>query len=348
VFGVGLPDKQYADDGQRNAFFTRATSELAAEPGVSGVGLVLFVPPSPSQFDLSFEVGGRPPVKPADQPVMEIRIADPAYFRVMGIAVRRGRLFTEGDRAGTTPVMLITESAAHKFFAGEDSLGKHIVIGWRRNNKRVEGDVVGVVADVKSFGMDQDAPAQLYLPLAQAPETSMAFVVRTVVDPESMFGTVRAAMHRVDPNLPVSKLETLASHVDNSTAERRFYMLLLALFASIALTLAAVGIFGVLSFLVAQRTREIGIRVALGADRGSVVGMVLRQTFILAGAGAVVGTLAGIGLTGAMATMLFDVKPTDPLTYAAVDATLLAVAALAAWVPTRRAVQIDPTVALRE
>jgi putative ABC transport system permease protein len=155
-------------------------------------------------------------------------------------------------------------------------------------------------------------------------------------------------MHGVDPTLPLARIETLATHVDRSIAERRFYMLLLGLFSSVALVLAAVGIFGVLSFLVAHRTREIGIRIALGADRGAVVGMVLKQTVALAGAGAVIGTLAGLGLTGAMTTMLFDVRPTDPLTYVVVDATLLAVAVLAAWVPTRRAVQIDPTAALRE
>ncbi len=348
MFRVGLPSARYPDDAARVAFFDRATSELAATPGAAGVGVVFFVPPTPPTFNLSFTVSGRPPLKPSEQPAMEVRIADPNYFRLMGIAIHRGRSFLDTDRLGTTPVLVITESAAHKFFANEDPLGKHIAIGWRRNQKRVEGDVVGVVADVKSFGIDQDAPAQLYLPLAQVPADSMAFVVRTVVDPESMFGTIRAAMHRVDPSLPLANNETLAAHVDKSVAARRFYMLLLGLFAAVALTLAAVGIFGVLSFLVAQRTREIGIRVALGADRGSLVGMVLKQTLMLAGTGAAIGTLAGLGLTSLMATMLFAVKPTDPLTYTAVDATLLGVAVLAAWVPTWRAVQIDPTAALRE
>jgi putative ABC transport system permease protein len=348
MFRVGLPAARYQDDAARGAFFDRATSELAAMPGAAGVGVVFVVPPTPPTFNLAFVVSGRPPLKPSEQPTMEVRIADPNYFHLMGIAIHRGRSFLDTDRLGTTPVMLVTESAARKFFADEDPIGKHIAIGWRRNNRRVEGDVVGVVADVKSFGVDRDAPAQLYLPLAQAPEDSMAFVVRTTVDPESMFGTIRAAMHRVDPSLPLANSETLAKHVDKSVAARRFYMLLLGLFAAVALTLAAVGIFGVLSFLVTQRTKEIGIRVALGADRGSLVGMVLRQTLMLAGTGAAIGTVAGLGLTGLMATMLFAVKPTDPLTYAAVDSTLLGVAVLAAWVPTRRAVRIDPTIALRE
>lgn len=348
IFQVGLPGARYPDDAARDAFYDRASAALSSMAGTSGVGAVLFVPPNPNQFDLSFSVAGRPPLRPADEPVMEVRIADPAYFHVMGIPVRRGRLFDGRDRAGSTPVMLITESAAHKFFADEDPLGKHIRIGWHRNKQQVEGDIVGVVADVKSFGIDQDAPAQLYLPLAQVPEEPMAYVVRTSVDPESMFATVRATMHSVDPNLPLVRLQTLAEHVDQSIAERRFYMLLLGLFGAVALALAAVGIFGVLSFLVAHRTREIGVRMALGADRGSVVGLVMKQTVVLAGTGAVVGTVAGLLLTSAMVTMLFDVKPTDPVTYVVVDGLLVGVAVLAAWVPARRAVRVDPIAALRE
>ena len=347
TFRIGLPDQRYADDAARSAFFDRATAQLAATPGVSSVGVVFFVPPTSPTFNLTFGVAGRPELKPEDQPTIEIRIADPNYFRLMGIAVRRGRGFTDTDRTGTTPVMLITESAARQFFAGENPIGQHVDIGWRRNKKRVEGDIVGVVADVKSFGIDKEAPAQLYLPLAQAPEPSMAFVVRTAVDPESAFAAIRGAMQQVDSNLPLARMETLAQHVDRSIAERRFYMMLLGVFAAVALALAAVGIFGVMSFLVAQRTREIGIRVALGAARGSVVGMVMRQTLGLAGAGAVVGTIAGLGLSGLMQTMLFDVKPTDPLTFAVVDLGLILVAAIAAWVPMRRALQVDPTLALR-
>jgi putative ABC transport system permease protein len=154
-------------------------------------------------------------------------------------------------------------------------------------------------------------------------------------------------MQQVDSDLPLARMETLEHHVDRAIAERRFYMMLLGVFASVALALAAVGIFGVMSFLVAQRTREIGIRVALGAAGGAVVSLVMRQTLFLAAAGATLGTLAGLGLSGLMQTMLFDVKPTDPLTFAIVDVGLILVAALAAWVPMRRALQVDPTLALR-
>jgi putative ABC transport system permease protein len=347
TFRVGLPEQRYKDDAARAAFFDQATTRLAATPGIAGVGLVFFTPPTPPTFNLSFQVAGRPALKPADQPTIEVRIADPNYFRLMGIPVHRGRGFTDADRAGSTPVMLITESAARQHFAGDNPIGQHISIGWKRNTGKIGGEIVGVVADVKSFGIDKDAPTQVYLPLAQAPESSMAFVLRTSVDPESTFGAIRAALKTVDPNLPLARMETLAAHVDRSIAERRFYMLLLGLFAGVALVLAAVGIFGVLSFLVAQRRREIGIRVALGADRGTVVGLVLRQTFALAGAGALVGTVAGLGLSGLMQTMLFDVKPTDPLTFAVVDIGLILVAGVAAWMPTRRAPGVDPTEALR-
>ena len=209
--------------------------------------------------------------------------------------------------------------------------------------------MVGVVADVKSHGLDKEAPPQIYLPLSQVPMASMAFVVRTQksIDPVSVLAAVRSTVRTLDKNLPVNRLETLEEHVAKSVAERRFYMLLIVTFASVALVLAAVGIFGVLSFLVSQRTREIGIRVALGAGHGSVVGMIMRQALTSAGLGVAIGLVAAYGLSTFMKSMLFDLTATDPVTFALVAIGLLAVAALAAWIPARRAVRVDPTVALR-
>ena len=347
TFRLGLPDAAYRDDGQRLAFYDRAHAELAALPGVTGVGAVLLVPPSAPALNLTVAIAGRPPLPPSDQPVLEIRVADPSYFHVMNIPVRKGRLFGPEDRADSTPVLLLTESAVRRHFPNEDPIGKHIDLGWKRGKQRVGGDVIGVVADVRSFGLDREAPPQLYLPLSQVPITSMSFVVRTAVPAEGMFAATRDAIRRVDPNLPLNRLETLEAHVNSSIAERRFYMLLLTLFAAIALALAGVGIFGVLSFLVAQRTREIGIRMALGAQRRSVMRLVLRQAVTLAVAGVTVGSLSSVGLTRVMKTMLFDLSPTDGLTFALVDVGLVLVAVLAAWVPTRRATRVDPTIALR-
>jgi putative ABC transport system permease protein len=347
TFRLGLPGTQYKDDAARREAWTQISDAIRSTPGVIGTGLVMLAPPTPPAFNLTFSVTGRPPYAPGSEPVLEIRVADPQYFAVMGIAARRGRLFTSEDRAGSTQVVAITESAARKYFPDEDPIGKHIDIGWGRDGGHVQGDVVGVVADVRSFGLDRAAPAQLYVPLAQVPEDSMAVVVRTGVPPETMFSAIRAAVGRVDPRLPVTRLETMDEHVARSVASRRFYMWLLALFAAIALALAAIGIFGVLSYLVAQRTREIGIRVALGADRRAVTGLVLRQAMLIATMGVGLGLAGSVGLTRLMTSMLFDLTPTDAPTFTLVGIGLLAVALVAAWWPVRRALAVDPLAAVR-
>jgi putative ABC transport system permease protein len=348
TFNVSLPDAQYDTDAKRGAFYDDARARLKAVPGVTGVGVVLAVPPTPMTFNLDFSVSGRPDPPPGETPSLEVRVADAEYFRTMGIALRRGRMFSAEDRPGSTPVALLTESAVRKFFPGEDPIGRHITLGWRRNNSRVGGDVVGVVADVKSFGLDQGAPPQIYVPLSQAPVESMAFVVRTtMVDDASLAAPARAAIAAVDPNLPLNRVETLADHVRRSVATQRFYMMLLVVFAAVALALAAVGIFGVLSYLVTQRTREIGIRVVLGAGRGSVVVFVIRQALTLAAVGVVLGLAGAIGLSRVLRTMLFELSPTDPTSFIVVAAGLFAVAAIAAWWPARRAVSVDPLKALR-
>jgi putative ABC transport system permease protein len=347
TFGVGLPDVQYDTDDKRLVFYRGLIERLRALPGVSDVGAVLAIPPTPPTFNLSFAVTGRPDPAPGEEPSLEVRVADADYFRTMGIALRRGRMFSLEDRPGSTPVALLTESAVAKFFPGENPLGKHITLGWRRDKTRVGGDVIGVVADVKSFGLDQAPPPQIYMPLSQVPIETMAFVVRTAASETSLIAPIRAAVAAIDPNMPVNRVETLADHVRKSIATQRFYMLLLAVFASVALALAAVGIFGVLSYLVTQRTREIGIRVALGAGRRTVVGLIMRQAVFLAVVGIVIGLAGAVGLSRLLQTMLFELSPTDPLSFGLVAGGLLCVAAVSAWWPARRAVAVDPLTALR-
>jgi predicted permease len=347
TFGVGLPDVQYDTDEKRLVFYRALTERLRAVPGVTDVGAVLTIPPTPPTFNLTFGVTGRPDPPPGDEPAIEVRVADADYFRTMGISLRRGRAFSPEDRLGSTPVALLTESAVRKFFPGEDPIGKHIDLGWRRNKARVGGDIIGVVADVKSFGLDQASPPQIYMPLSQVPVDVMAFVVRTTTSEANLIAPIRAAVGASDPNLALNRVETLAEHVRKSIATPRFYMLLLAVFASVALALAAVGIFGVLSFLVTQRTREIGIRVALGAGRGTVVGLIIRQAVFLAGVGIALGLTGAVGLSRFLQAMLFELSPTDPLSLGLVAGGLLCVAALAAWWPARRAVAVDPLTALR-
>jgi hypothetical protein len=267
------------------------------------------------RFNISFKISGRPPVAPADEPSMEIRVASPAYFSTLGIPVKRGRGFTDRDTASTPQVVLITERAAKQFFPNEDPLGKTITLGWGKTGRdgvrqAAGGQIVGIVGDVKDAGLDEPNPPQLYLPLRQWPVGSMAVVLKTSIPPGSLTEAARNTVYAVDANLPVSNVRTLEQIVERSVSQPRFYMLLLGVFAALALTLAAIGIFGVLSYAVSQRTREIGIRMALGAQGSSVIAMVVRQATVLVAAGLLAGTVAALFVSRAL-TVKFSVTPTD-------------------------------------
>jgi putative ABC transport system permease protein len=298
---------------------------------------------------ISFEVAGRPPVPPAQQPAMQVRVATPDYFQTIGIPIKRGRFFRDDDTAGTPRVVLITEAAARQYFPNEDPIGKTIKLGWGRGAGRPHagGEVVGIVGDDKDAGLNEPNPPQIYLPFRQWPVSSMTVLVKTSVPPTSLTDSVRTEVYAIDPNLPVSNVGTLDAVVAKSISQQRFYMLLLTIFAAVALALAAIGIFGVLSYTVSQRTREIGIRMALGAQGGSVIRLIVRQAMLLVGCGVAAGLVFALLLSQTMARMLFGVTPTDPATYAAVSVVLGAVALLASYVPARRATRVDPIVALR-
>jgi len=317
TFNLTLPDARYAEDAPRVVFFDQLLPKLRALPGVRGVAAVMGVPLTGMQFNISFRVKGRPPVAPADEPTMEIRVASPEYFPTIGIPVTRGRGFTEGDTAASPAVVLITESAAHQFFPNEDPLGKTITLGWGKTGKdgirkAAGGQIVGIVGDVKDAGLDEPNPPQLYMPLRQWPVGSMAVIMKTSTPPESLTEAARTTVHAIDPDLAVSNVRTMDQIVERSISQPRFYMLLLGLFAALALALAAIGVFGVLSYAVSQRTREIGIRMALGAQSPSVIAMVVRQAMILVGAGLAAGTVAALFVSQTMTNMLFSVRPTDP------------------------------------
>jgi putative ABC transport system permease protein len=349
TFDLTLPDPRYEEDSKRVAFFDQLMPRLSALPGVRATGAVMGLPMSGMQFDISFTVEGRPRVRQADEPSMEIRVASPDYFSTIGIPVKRGRAFTEQDREGTPRAVIITESAARQFFANEDPIGKTITLGWGKRNhgKRVTagGEVVGIVGDVKDAGLSEPNPPQLYLPFRQWPVSSMSVVLKTATPPASLTEAVRAQVYSVDPNLPVSNVRTLDQIVGRSISQPRFYMLLLTIFAGIALALAAIGIFGVLSYAVSQRTREIGM--ALGAQGRSVIGLIVRQAMFLVTSGVVAGVVMALFVSQALTKMLFSVKPTDPVTFMLVAVVLGAVALLASYLPARRATRVDPVVALR-
>ncbi len=347
AFDLALPEGSYGEDARQVAFFKQLLDNLQSTAGVSVAGATLAVPLSGTNIIFSFSVTGRPPVPVSQQPAMQVRIASAAYFRAVGIPLQRGRFFNRSDRAGSSPVALISESAAREHFSGDDPIGKTIELGWRRENGLVNGEVVGVVADVKEGGLAEPDAPQIYLLHEQWPLPFMTVVLKTTVPPLSISDAARSAVHDLDPALPVTNVRTLDQVVSRSIAQPRFYMLLLTAFAAVALILAAVGIFGVLSYVVAQRAREIGIRMALGAGQRSVVVLVVRQAMTLSVAGVLIGLCGTYYVTRALDTLLFATSRADAAALAGAAGLLLVVALAASYIPARRATRVDPVIALR-
>jgi predicted permease len=268
------------------------------------------------------------------------------WFGTMRVPLKRGRSFTGSDRLGAPKVLVINEAAARKYFPGEDPLGKRVAV--YQGGFHTGAEIVGIVGDVRFGTIDSLARPDVYISYGQARLSRMMLFVRAAGDPSALAPAVRAAIHRIAPHTPVYDLRAMDARVATATAQSRFIAVLLGLFAAVALSLAVMGIYGVLSFAVAQRTGEIGIRMALGAERVNVLAMVLREGMALAIVGLGIGLLAAVALTRVLRTMLFEVTTTDPITYA-VMAGVLALAVLAAsWIPARRAAGVDPVVALRK
>jgi putative ABC transport system permease protein len=348
TFELSLPDSRYEERERQVAFFDQLLPRLQAIPGVTSAAGVISLPLSGTSIVLTFAVEGRPPLPPAQQPAMQVRIATANYFRAIGIPLKRGRPFTDADRMSTPQVAVITEAAAKQYFPGEDPIGKRIKLGWGYNGKYAGGEVVGIIGDVKDAGLNEPDPPQIYLPYSQWPVQSMSVLLETAVPPETIAEAARKAVYSVDGSLPVGNVRTLQQLVARSISQPRFYMTLLAVFAAVALILAAVGIFGVLSYAVAQRTREIGIRMALGAHERTVLGLVVREAMLMASAGVIIGLVAALGLTQwLVAQLLFETSPHDPATFLIVAVVLTTVSLFAAYLPARRATRVDPIVALR-
>jgi putative ABC transport system permease protein len=295
-------------------------------------------------FNFSFAITGRP-VAPGEEPSAEVRVASADYLTTMGIPVVRGRGFTDADRAGGQKVLVLTESAARKFFPGENPIGQEVRFGW--GPEGVGGEIVGVVGDVRQFTLAGEPQPMFWVAYDQRPVASFDVLLHSARDLESVMRDARQVVARLDPALAVSQVRTLEDIVAASVAQPRFYMVLLALFAAVAIGLSGVGIYGVIAYLVGRRAREIGIRLALGASRLRVVSLVLNEVVVMAVAGVVLGLAGAAALSRVLESLLFGVSAIDPLTYLAAALLLGLVALAACAVPAARAARLDPSLTIR-
>jgi putative ABC transport system permease protein len=341
---IGLPRAQYAKPEQWISFYRQTLERMNALPGAQEAAVAVPLPLSDSYINLAFEIEGRPPRAKSDSPTADFVAISPNYFHVMQVPLLRGREFSGADSESGPKVCAISSSLAQQLFPNESALGQRILIGYPANSSR---EIVGIVGDVKDSDLSARQSAQIYVPFVQNPFWATDIAVRSHGNPSALGGALREQIRAIDPALPVAGVQPMAEVIGSSIAQPRFRTALLSLFGAAALLLAAIGIYGVLAYTVAQQTREIGIRMALGANPGTVLRLVLARGLRLAGAGTLIGVLAALMLTQLLNSLLFGVSATDPLTFAAVAGLLLGVALLACYVPARRAMRVDPMVALR-
>jgi len=346
TFGLDLPGRY--GHPERVAFYRSLLEQIRATPGVRSASAAFPLPMSADDVNTSFDVEGRP-MRQSERPVTTLHIIDRDYFHTLGVPLLSGREFTPQDDAkGATPAVIISQRLAKQVFPGEDAVGRRIKPGISSGDSgepmRV---IVGVVGDVKGEGVGAPAILESYVPYAQLSFAPMSVLVRTQVPPGSMVPTLTGEVQSLDRTLPLLHVKTMDEYVDDSIVGTRFEAFLLGAFGILAFLLTAVGLYGVISYTVAQRTREMGIRLALGADRNAILAMVVKNGTLLAGAGVVIGLAAAFLLTRLMASLLFGVGPKDPITFFCVPVVLIMVAILASYIPARRAAKVDPMVALR-
>jgi putative ABC transport system permease protein len=343
--GMSLPRAQYDAPAQWNGFYSRLLERVRAEPGVEGVAAALPLPLMGGGLNFGFQIEGRPSPPGEVEPSANYTALTPDYFRVMRLPLLRGRLLNDGDGTDRPKVCVISAEFVRRYFPNEDPIGRRLVFGFQEPSPR---EIVGVVGDVKRDGLGVTSRPEMYVPFAQEPWWAAYLVVRTAGDPSALAPIVRSDVHALDPTLPIEDAQPMTRTVYDSAAQPRFRTTLLGLFAGAALLLAALGIYGVVSYGVGRRTRELGIRVALGAQRGDVLRMILREGLLLSAAGLAAGLAGALVLTRYLSSLLFEVGRLDPATYAAVAATLLAASLIAGLVPARRATRVDPVTALRQ
>jgi putative ABC transport system permease protein len=345
TMSVSLPPRKYPEENQQVAFYQQLLEKVEALPGVQAAGVSNSMPLG-SDTVHAFVIQGRPPLPPGAGQSTNFYSVSPGYLKAMGIPLRRGRLFNVRDTRDSTRVAIINETMAQKMFSDEDPIGKRIAFGLSDNNADWH-EIVGIVGDVKQYGLDQTTPMQTYEPYMQRAYSPMTLVVRSAGDSANLTAAIRSAVLEIDKEQPISNVRPLAEFLSTSIAHRQFSMLLLGVFAAVALALAAVGIYGVLSYSVTQRAHEIGIRMTLGAGRLEVLRLVVGHGMFLTVIGVGAGLVAALALTRLMSNMLYGVSATDPLTFALLALLLTLVALVACWIPARRATKVDPIIALR-
>src|SRR5690554_4553068 len=348
TFPVGLPGGTYPDDARRSMFVEQYLERVRALPGVAEAAAVSAAPLAAGTLRVGFSIEGEGEV--SSEQVMDIRVVTPGYFRLMGIPLRGGRDVEPSDRAGTQPVAVVSEAAVRRYFRDGDPIGRTITMGWARDAQPdgVTATIVGVVADVKLYELGEAPLPTVYFPHAQVGVPGMSIIVRAAgANPLLPVPGLRDELRALDPNLPLDDVQLVDDILADSVAQPRFYMMLLLLFAGVAVILAAVGIFGVMSFAVAQRRREIGIRMALGAPHASVLRLVLREGMLVTAVGIAIGLTAAVALTRVMESLLYGVAATDAVALVGATLILAATALLASCLPARRAASLDPLLALR-
>ncbi len=340
---LNLPALKYQENDQQRRFVDSALQEIASLPGVTLVGAT-HVLPFTGDYVLGVLFEGRPPAKPSEIPSINYYAVSPDYLQTMGIPLKRGRLFTSADRQGAERVIIVSETFASRFFPNEDAIGKriHVTRGpqtWRQ--------IVGIVGDTKQSGLDKTSPAQVYEPLAQMPSSFMTFVVKTTNNPTALAHSIEQRIQRVDSEQPVTEMRPLQQILDKSIASSRAGMVLLGIFGGLALLMAATGLYAVMAYSVSQRTREIGLRMALGAARGRVLRLVIGHGMLLTTVGLVLGLAGSVALTRLLHSFLYQTSPTDPVIFVVISLALACTAVLACFIPAWRASKVEPVIALR-
>jgi putative ABC transport system permease protein len=357
---VSVAGTKEAEPGRRAIFYRELLQKVGALPGVRSVGAINHLPLAGDLWGRSFEIEGRAKPRPGEESVAIYRLALPGYFETMRLPLRRGRFITAQDDVRAPGVVIINERAAHEYWPGQNPVGQRIKISEEKSGQPKWLTIIGLVANAKQSDWAADPDPEMYLAALQTAdflgesETAISthiryitLVVRTVGNPADLVPAIQQTVRSFDRNLPISEVLTMERVVADANAEPRFEMFLLGVFGAVALLLAAIGIYGVMNYSVSKRTREIGIRISLGASRADVLRMVMRQAVLQALAGSVVGVAGAVLLSKLMTKMLYGVQPTDPLTFGGVTFILGLAALLATCVPARKAARIEPMVALR-